>query len=188
MDDRTVSNGNTQIADRQSSRVFHEALETTYIDYYWCRLEIDNNKIENEIRPIALGRKNYLFAGSHESAQRIAMIYSLLATCKSDGSHPAQWLNHVMEEILNRTVNNIEDLLWQSIPWVEFFFLLLAILSPPFYIQQVIAFAEQIIGSSCLLTVSIFKLVLLVYWFYPKTTFSFPGFLKALNIARPPFR
>src|SRR5690606_19851064 len=39
------------------------------------QLEIDNNKIENEIRPIALGRKNYLFAGSHESAQRIAMIY-----------------------------------------------------------------------------------------------------------------
>jgi hypothetical protein len=44
------------------------------------RLEVDNNKIENEIRPIALGRKNLLFAGSHESAQRIAMVYSLLAT------------------------------------------------------------------------------------------------------------
>lgn len=43
------------------------------------RLEIDNNNIENQIRPIALGRKNFLFAGSHESAQRIAMIYSLLA-------------------------------------------------------------------------------------------------------------
>ena len=54
------------------------------------RLEIDNNKIENEIRPIALGRKNYLFAGTHESAQRIAMIYySLLASCKVNGVEPA---------------------------------------------------------------------------------------------------
>ena len=75
------------------------------------QLEIDNNKIENKIRPIALGRKNYLFAGSHESAQRIAMIYSLLASCKSTGVNPTEWLTHVLEELPNRTVNNIEDLL-----------------------------------------------------------------------------
>lgn len=75
------------------------------------RLEIDNNKIENQIRPIALGRKNYLFAGSHESAQRIAMIYSLLATCKANDTNPAQWLAHVLEQLPNRTINNIEDLL-----------------------------------------------------------------------------
>lgn len=75
------------------------------------RLEIDNNKIENEIRPIALGRKNYLFAGSHESAQRIAMTYSLLASCKINGIDPAKWLTHVLEEIPRRAVNNIEDLL-----------------------------------------------------------------------------
>lgn len=75
------------------------------------RLEIDNNKIENEIRPIALGRKNYLFAGSHESAQRIAMIYSLLATCKANGLDPHSWITKVLEEIPNRTVNNLEDLL-----------------------------------------------------------------------------
>lgn len=75
------------------------------------RLEIDNNKIENQIRPIALGRKNYLFAGSHESAQRIAMIYSLLASCKSKDVDPAKWLTHVLEELPNRTVNNIDDLL-----------------------------------------------------------------------------
>jgi transposase len=75
------------------------------------QLEIDNNRIENEIRPIALGRKNYLFAGSHESAQRIAMIYSLLASCKANGIDPCKWLTHVLEELPNRTVNNIEDLL-----------------------------------------------------------------------------
>ena len=75
------------------------------------RLEIDNNKIENEIRPVALGRKNYLFAGTHESAQRIAMIYSLLASCKTNGVDPMKWLIHVLEELPNRTVNNLEDLL-----------------------------------------------------------------------------
>jgi transposase len=75
------------------------------------RLEIDNNRIENQIRPIALGRKNFLFAGSHESAQRIAMIYSLLATCKANGVDPLKWITRVLEEIPNRTVNNLEDLL-----------------------------------------------------------------------------
>jgi transposase len=78
------------------------------------QLEIDNNKIENEIRPIALGRKNFMFAGSHESAQRIAMIYSLLASCKVNGIDPMQWLTRVLEELPNRTVNNIEDLLPQK--------------------------------------------------------------------------
>lgn len=75
------------------------------------QLEIDNNRIENEIRPIALGRKNYLFAGSHESAQRIAMIYSLLASCKANELDPMKWLTHVLEELPNRTVNDIDDLL-----------------------------------------------------------------------------
>jgi transposase len=78
------------------------------------QLEIDNNRIENEIRPIALGRKNYLFAGSHESAQRIAMIYSLLASCKTNEIDPMKWLTFVLEELPNRTVNNIEDLLPQK--------------------------------------------------------------------------
>ena len=77
------------------------------------QLEIDNNRIENEIRPIALGRKNYLFAGSHESAQRIAMIYSLLASCKANEIDPMKWLTKVLEELPNRTVNDIEDVLPQ---------------------------------------------------------------------------
>lgn len=75
------------------------------------QLEIDNNRIENQIRPIALGRKNFLFAGSHESAQRIAMIYSLLASCKTNGIDPMKWLTRALEELPNRTVNEIEDLL-----------------------------------------------------------------------------
>ena len=78
------------------------------------QLEIDNNRIENEIRPVALGRKNYLFAGSHGSAQRIAMINSLLASCKANEIDPMKWLIHVLEELPNRTVNNIDDLLPQK--------------------------------------------------------------------------
>jgi hypothetical protein len=45
-------------------------------------LLIDNNQIENAVRPLAIGRKNYLFAGSHEAAQRAAMLYSFMGTCK----------------------------------------------------------------------------------------------------------
>jgi hypothetical protein len=47
------------------------------------RVEIDNNLIENAIRPLALGRKNYLFSGSHDAAQRAAMLYSFFASCKT---------------------------------------------------------------------------------------------------------
>ncbi len=59
-------------------------------------LQIDNNEIENAIRPIALGRKNYLFAGTHETAQNAAMVYSLFATCKKHGVNPQQWLTDVL--------------------------------------------------------------------------------------------
>jgi transposase len=50
------------------------------------RYEIDNNLVENSIRPVALVRKNYLFAGSHEGAERAAMMYSFLGTCKRDAN------------------------------------------------------------------------------------------------------
>lgn len=48
------------------------------------RIELDNNLIENKILPLALGRKNYLFAGSHSGTQRIAMIYSFFASCSAN--------------------------------------------------------------------------------------------------------
>jgi len=51
-------------------------------------LRIDNNLVENSIRPVAIGRKNYLFAGNHEAAQRSAMLYSLFATCKLHNVNP----------------------------------------------------------------------------------------------------
>ena len=62
-------------------------------------LQIDNNLIENKIRPLALGRKNYLFAGNHNSAQNIAMMYSLFATCKAKNKDPRAWLENVLESL-----------------------------------------------------------------------------------------
>ena len=62
-------------------------------------LEIDNNLIENSIRPLAIGRKNYLFAGSHAAAENIAMYYSFFGTCKKHDIYPQKWLAHVIRNI-----------------------------------------------------------------------------------------
>lgn len=75
------------------------------------RYQIDNNAIENTIRPLALGRKNYLFTGSHDAAQRIAIIYSLLGTCKLRGVEPYAWLKDVFDKIPDHPVNRVHELL-----------------------------------------------------------------------------
>jgi transposase len=75
------------------------------------RVEIDNNQIENKIRPLALGRKNYLFAGSNQGAQRAAMIYSFFASCKANDINPREWLRDVLIRIGNHPVNRLEELL-----------------------------------------------------------------------------
>jgi transposase len=75
------------------------------------KLEIDNNLIENQVRPLALGRKNYLFAGSHKAAQRAAIIYSLLGTCKLNGVEPLQWLTETLSVIPDHKANRLEELL-----------------------------------------------------------------------------
>lgn len=75
------------------------------------RLEIDNNLVENAIRPMALGRKNYLFAGSHEAAQRAAMIYSLLGTCLKHQVNPFLWLRDVLARLPDHPVQQVSELL-----------------------------------------------------------------------------
>jgi len=75
------------------------------------RYEIDNNLIENSIRPVAIGRKNYLFAGSHEGAQRAAMIYSLLGTSKMNNVEPFAYLKDVLSRIPEHKANRLEELL-----------------------------------------------------------------------------
>ena len=78
-------------------------------------LEIDSNLVENSIRPLALGRKNYLFAGSHDAAQNIAMFYSFFGTCKKLEIDPQKWLKYVMENIHITPTENFKELLPQFI-------------------------------------------------------------------------
>jgi transposase len=88
---------------------------------YACdgKLNIDNNPVENSIRPVAIGRKNYLFAGSHEAARRSAMLYSLLGTCKLNGVNPFIWLRDILQRINNHPINKVAELLphnWAPLP------------------------------------------------------------------------
>lgn len=78
-------------------------------------LEIDSNQIENTIRPLAIGRKNYLFAGSHDAAQNIAMYYSFFATCKKHGINPQKWLAYIIRNIGDTKTSQLKSLLPQFI-------------------------------------------------------------------------
>lgn len=77
---------------------------------YDGNLQIDNNLIENAIRPVSLGRKNYLFAGSHDAAQRGAMAYTFFANCKKHEVNPFEWLKYTLENIQSINHKNISDL------------------------------------------------------------------------------
>lgn len=59
-------------------------------------LPIDNNTVERAVRPVAVGRKNYLFIGAPEAGQRAAILYTMLGECKRCGVDPIAWLTHVL--------------------------------------------------------------------------------------------
>jgi len=87
------------------------------------RLPIDNNPVENTIRPIALGKKNWLFTGSERAGQRAAAIQTLLGTAKLNGLDPAAWLRDTLEKLptcLNSQIDSLlplrKDPLQQSAP------------------------------------------------------------------------
>ena len=75
------------------------------------RLLLDNNLAENEIRPVTLGRKNYLFCGNHEAAQNMAVVCSLLATCRNHDVNPRDYLNNVISQMPYHTKASYEELL-----------------------------------------------------------------------------
>jgi hypothetical protein len=74
-------------------------------------LPIDNNPVENTIRPIALGKKNWLFAGSERAGQRAAAIQTLLGTAKLNGLDPAAWLRDTLEKLPAWPNSRIDELL-----------------------------------------------------------------------------
>lgn len=74
-------------------------------------LPIDNNPVENIIRPIAVGKKNWLFVGSERAGQRAAAIQSLLGTAKLNGLNPAEWLKDTLEKLPTWPNSRIDELL-----------------------------------------------------------------------------
>lgn len=98
------------IATRYTLNIFENLKQYVYDGRY----EIDNNNIENAIRPLAIGRKNYLFAGSHEAAKNIAMFYTFFATCKNLDINPFSWLTDVLNRIPEHKANKLEELLPQN--------------------------------------------------------------------------
>ena len=84
----------------------HKALSYTYNLFHRLsryhldgRYQIDNNQVENAIRPLALGRKNYMFCGNHDSAENAAIMYSLFGCCKASDVNPREWLTDVLNRI-----------------------------------------------------------------------------------------
>jgi transposase len=76
-------------------------------------IEIDNSAAERALRGVAIGRRNYLFAGADTGGERAAAIYSLIGTAKLNGVDPETWLRHVLAHIADHPVNRVDEFL----PW-----------------------------------------------------------------------
>lgn len=79
--------------------------------------ELDNNTCERSIRPIALGRKNYLFMGSIGGGKAAAIAYTLVETCKLNNVDPEAWLTWVLQRLPEHKINRIDNLMpwnWQA--------------------------------------------------------------------------
>jgi hypothetical protein len=81
------------------------------------RVEMDNNAAERALRAVAIGRNNYLFAGSDAGGERAAVVYSLLGSAKLNGIDPEAYLSLVLRRIADHPINRIGDLLpWNLFP------------------------------------------------------------------------
>jgi hypothetical protein len=92
---KALINGRMSSAVRYTYNIFHR-LSRYHLD---GRYQIDNNGVENAIRPLALGRKNFMFCGNHEAAENMAMMYSLMGCCKACDVNPREWLIDVLSKI-----------------------------------------------------------------------------------------
>ena len=86
---------------------------TEYLEH--AALEIDNNLVENAIRPIAIGKKNWLFFGSPNSGQDSAILYSLIETCRKLGLNPANYLRDLLDALPNMEQSEIAN--WTPSRW-----------------------------------------------------------------------
>jgi hypothetical protein len=77
------------------------------------QIEMDNSAAERALRTVALGRKNYLFAGSDAGGERAASIYNLVGTAKLNGLDPELYLRHILQRVADHPINRIEEFL----PW-----------------------------------------------------------------------
>ena len=103
--------GKSDLAGAMRYALSRWAALTRYINN--GRIEIDNNTAERSIRGIALGRKNYLFAGSDKGGKRAAAIYSLIETCKLNAINPEAYLRDILARIADHKINRSDELL----PW-----------------------------------------------------------------------
>ncbi|SFF58131.1 transposase domain-containing protein, partial [Methylobacterium sp. yr596] len=84
------------------------------------RLALDNNAAERALRCVAVGRKNYLFAGSEPGAERAAAFYTLIETAKMNGLDPEAYLRDVLTRIADHPARRLADLLpWNWMPTSE---------------------------------------------------------------------
>ena len=103
---KTIPDGRMHRALRYTYNLF-QRLSRYHLD---GRYRPDNNLIENAIRPLALGRKNFMFCGNHDAAENAAIMYSLFGCCKAVDVNPREWLTDVLTRIPEYNANYDLDL------------------------------------------------------------------------------
>ena len=76
-------------------------------------LELDNNTAERAMKPVAIGRKNWMFAGSQRGGNSMAIAFTLIETAKLNGVDPQAWLTWVLERVADHKINRLDELM----PW-----------------------------------------------------------------------
>ena len=82
-------------------------------------IEISNNQVENAIRPIVVGRKNWLFCDTQAGANASVLIYSVLETAKANGLNPEAWLTHTLSVLPDRFARNPASSIDDLMPWSD---------------------------------------------------------------------
>ena len=82
-------------------------------------IEISNNQVENAIRPIVVGRKNWLFSDTPDGAQASATVYTLMETAKANGLNPEKYISHLLTVLPERFAKDPKAAVDDLLPWAE---------------------------------------------------------------------